>query len=80
KFTRHQVARSAMPDAEVFNRMYLIKNVSKLRATYQIKLLAFRAVEKKMQLVLRVPGACVFDQSLNNLIKKCGKYVLRENY
>jgi hypothetical protein len=80
KTTRQQVARGAMPDAEAFNRMYLIKNVLKLRATYQIRLLAFRAVEKKMQLILRVPTACVFDDSLNDLIKKCGKAVARENY
>lgn len=80
KTTRHQVARGAMPDAEAFNRMYLIKNVLRLRATYQIRLLAFRAVEKKMQLILRVPTACVFDNSLNELIKKCGKAVARENY
>jgi len=69
-----------MPDAEAFNKMYLIKNVSKLRATYQIRLLAFRALEKKQQLVLRVPSACVFDDSLNDLIKKSGRAVIRENY
>lgn len=80
KVTKHQVARSAMPDAEAFNRMYLIKNVTRLRSTYQIRLLAFRAVEKGMQLILRVPEACVFDDSLNELIKKCGKSVARENY
>jgi hypothetical protein len=80
KATRHQVARSAMPDAEAFNRMYLVKNVSRLRATYQIRLLAFRAVEKGMQLILRVPEACIFDDSLSELIRKCGKSVARENY
>jgi len=80
KSTSHQVARGAMPDAESFNRMYLIKNVSKLRATYQIRLLAFKAVDKRMQLVLRVPAVCEFDDSLNSLIKKCGKSVVRENY
>ena len=63
KNTRHQVARSAMPDAESFNRMYLVKNVSKLRATYQIKLLAFRAVEEKKKLIINVPAACEFDRS-----------------
>jgi len=78
--TRHQIARSAMPDAEAFNKMYLIKNVSKLRATYQIRLLAFRAVEKKTKLILRVPVSCEFDRSLDELIKTCGKSVLRENY
>ncbi|MBB6249426.1 hypothetical protein HDE80_004512 [Rhodanobacter sp. A1T4] len=80
KATKHQVARSAMPDAEAFNRMYLVKNVSRLRATYQIRLLAFKAVDKGIQLVLRVPETCVFDDSLIDLMKKCGKSVARENY
>lgn len=80
KFTKHQVARSAMPDAEAFNRMYLVKNVSRLRATYQIRLLAFKALDKGMQLVLRVPEACVFDDSLTDLMIKCGKSMVRENY
>jgi hypothetical protein len=69
-----------MSDGFAFNRMYLIKNVSRLRATYQIRLLAFRAVDKGTQLVLRVPTVCVFDDSLNDLIRKCGKSVVRENY
>lgn len=80
KFTRHQVARSARPDAEAFNKMYLIKNVSKLRATYQIRLLAFRAADSGTKLILRVPVSCEFDISLLELIKTCGKSVLRENF
>jgi len=79
KYTKYQVARSAKPDGERFNVMYLIKNVQKLRATYQIKLLAFRAVDKKMKLVLRVPASCEFDSSLQDLIERCGKAVFREN-
>lgn len=78
--TRHQVPRSAMPDATSFNKMYLIKNVSSLRATYQIRLLAFMAVDKGTQLVLRVPAACKFDRSLESLIKTCRKSIVRENY
>lgn len=78
--TRHQVARSAMPDTEILNRMYLIKNVSTLRATYQIRLLAFRAVEQKKHLVIRVPAACTFDRSLLDLMKLCKGRVSRENY
>ena len=68
-----------MPDAEQFNRMYLFKNVRFLRATYQIRLLAFFAVDKKKHLVLRVPSACVFDESLLGLIAKCGGRVIRED-
>ncbi len=69
-----------MPDAESFNTMYLIKSVSRLRATYQIRLLAFRAVSNKMKLVIRVPSACVFDPSLLRLMKDCKGRVVRENY
>lgn len=80
KNTSHQIARSARPDAEAFNRMYLIKNVLKLRATYQIRLLAFRAVENGTVLVIRVPFSCEFDSSLKKLMKLCGKSIARENF
>lgn len=80
KNTSYQIARSARPDAEAFNRMYLIKNVSKLRATYQIKLLAFKAVDSGTVLVIRVPKSCEFDRSLKKLMKVCGKSILRENF
>jgi hypothetical protein len=79
KYTKHQVARSAKPDGKEFNVMYLIKNVPRLRATYQIRMLAFRAVNKKIKLVLRVPASCEFDSSLRDLIERCGKAVFREN-
>lgn len=69
-----------MPDAEAFNKMYLIKNVSKLRATYQIRLLAFRAVDKGTKLILRVPVSCEFDLTLIKLLKACRNSVLREDY
>jgi len=60
--------------------MYLIKNVSKLRATYQIRLLAFRAVDSGTKLILRVPKFCKFEPSLKELIKTFGKSVLREDF
>jgi hypothetical protein len=79
KYTRHQVLRSARADGERFNVMYLVKNVSTLRATYQIKLLAFKAVTKKMRLVPRVPAHCEFSPSLVDLLETCGKAVIRED-
>lgn len=78
--TKHQTPRGARADAEKFNRLYLVKNVSALRATYQIRLLAFRAVSEKIKLVIRVPKACEFHPSLLDLIKKTGNTVLREDY
>lgn len=78
--TRHQTPRSTRADAEKFNRLYLVKNVSSLRATYQIKLLAFRATSEKLKLVIRVPKECKFHSPLTELIKKTGAVILREDY
>ena len=64
RYTPHQVPRGARPDAETFDKIYLVKNVSVLRSTYQIKLLAFKAVESRKNLVLIVPKTCRFDSSL----------------
>jgi hypothetical protein len=78
--TAHQVARGSRADAEKFNKLYLIKNVKRLRATYQIRLLAFRAVTEGLKLVLKVPPSCEFAPSLLELIKKTGNTILREDY
>jgi len=69
-----------MADAEKFNRLYLIKNVSKLRATYQIRMLTYRAVNEGLKLVLKVPFSCEFHPSLLDLVKKTGGVILRENF
>ena len=79
KYTRHQALRSAMPDAEKFNTMYLIKLAPHLRATYQIRLLAFKAVENRQKLVLKVPAQCTFSEGLNELLGKCAGAVVRED-
>jgi hypothetical protein len=34
KYTKHQVARGALPDAQFGDKIYLVKKVSRLRATY----------------------------------------------
>ena len=79
KYTRHQVPRGTRSDAETFDKIYLIKNVSMLRATYQIKLLAFKATENRKKLMLNVPKACQFHDSLKNLIKLTNNTIKREN-
>lgn len=78
--TRHQTPRGTRADAEKFNRLYLVKNVSSLRATYQIRLLAFRAVSEGLKLVLKVPKVCKYHSSLLDLIKKTENVILREDY
>jgi hypothetical protein len=78
--TKHQVPRSARADAEQFNRLYVIKKVTTLRATYQMRLLAFRAKSEGLKLVLKVPSGCKFDHTLSELIRKTGKTIVREDY
>ena len=78
-YTRHQVARGSRPDAETGEKNYLIKNVSVLRATYQIRLLAFAAVESRKKLILKVPKSCQFHTTLKDLIKTSGTTIRREN-
>jgi hypothetical protein len=78
--TRNQTPRGTRADAEKFNRLYLVKNVSTLRATYQIRLLAFRAVSEGLKLVIKVPKACKYHSSLLDLIKETGNVILRDDY
>lgn len=76
--TRNQVPRGARPDAETHNRIYLIKNVSLLRATYQVRLLAFRAVEARKKLVIRIPESCKLAPSLSALRREIPAVVVIE--
>ena len=80
RLTRYQVPRGSRPDAETMNKIYVIKNVTMLRATYQIRLLLFKALEDHKKLVLKVPRACRFHVSLKELIKMTGKTVIREDF
>jgi hypothetical protein len=75
KLTSQQVARRSRPDAERGNEMYLLKNVTSLRATYQIRLLTYRAVEEQMRLVIRVPKACKIHESLRTLAEDNSRYL-----
>ena len=67
--TKHQVARSTRPDWEDHKEFVLIKAVSELRATYQIKLLAHRAVEEKKKLIIEIPKECKIHDDLKALAK-----------
>lgn len=70
EMTKRRVARGARADAEANGRMYLIKNVSELRATYQIRLLLYRAVQEGLKLVLDVPKECKLSSDLKALAKE----------
>lgn len=79
KYTRNQIPRGSRPDAETIDKLYLIKNVSMLRATYQIRLLAFKAVQSHKKLVLKVPKTCQFHASLKDLIKMTRSTIKRQD-
>lgn len=67
RFTRHQVPRGTLPSAEVGNRLVLIKKVSLLRATYQVRLLLFRAQQEGKKLVLALPKSAKLSRGLSQL-------------
>jgi hypothetical protein len=74
-----QTLRGVRPDAETSDKVYLVKNVSLLRATYQIRLLALSAGAIGKRLVLKVPPACRFDGALDGLIQALPEVILRED-
>jgi hypothetical protein len=75
RYTQHQVARAAFPDAQKGNEIYLFKYVSTLRATYQIRLLTFLASEAGKQLVIDVPQHFKPHPSLSRLQKEFPKTI-----
>jgi hypothetical protein len=64
------VAGGARPNFETNAKIGLIKNVSVLRATYQIRLLALRSVETKKTLVLVLPKHSKLHPTLRKLQKE----------
>ena len=70
--------RGSRADAESEKELYLFKNVSSLRLTYQIRLLTFFAAQKKKTLVVRVPKHCQFHKELESFIRENKKHVKAE--
>ena len=75
RYTKHQVARGARPDAERNGSLFLFKNVSSLRLTYQIRLLALRALETGGKLVIHVPANCNLHLPLRVFQKQHSKVI-----
>jgi hypothetical protein len=80
RYTRHQVARGTRPDAEVGERLYVIKFSSSLRLTYQIRLLTFLAHERRRKLVLRIRRSCKVDAALRRFVKEHSRVVKIERF
>jgi hypothetical protein len=68
-YTKHQTLRGSMPDADVGGILYLIKNVSEMRLTYQIKLLAYMAKSKNKKLSVRLLKATKVHSSLRDFVR-----------
>lgn len=68
--TKHQVARGARPDGEAHDKIVLIKKVTEMRATYQVRLLAYRASQEGKKLVIDVPRECKVHGTLRALAKQ----------
>lgn len=60
--------RGSRADATKPGAMLLVKNVSALRATYQIRLLTYQAHQTRAKLTVMVPKACTILPSLKSLI------------
>jgi hypothetical protein len=75
KYTRHQIPRGTKPDAETYDKLYLLKNVSTLRATYQVRMLTFLAMEKGKKLEILVPKHFKAHPSLRDYMKENRKLI-----
>lgn len=70
RYTRHQVARGARPDAVDGDRWILLKWVSELHLTYQIRLLTYAVSQQGAKLQLTVPKRCKLSRPLADFIKE----------
>ena len=75
KYTKHQTARGARPDADINDRLYLIKNVIELRLTYQIKLLTYQAQLRRKKLVVQLPKHSRVHSTLREFVRSHNKIV-----
>lgn len=70
RYTRHQVARGARPDATDGGTWVLLKLVSELHLTYQIRLLTFAAAQSRARLTIKVPKRCRLSPPLSEFVKQ----------
>lgn len=78
RYGPHQVPRGALPDAVSGDRLYLIKRVPVMHATYQVRLLALRAQRTGVKLVLRLPKSCKIAAGLAELRRDVPGLILIE--
>ena len=62
--------RGTLPDIVTDTQIHLLKNVSILHATYQVRLLAFLAQKREKQLVIHLPSTSTIGATLQALMTK----------
>jgi hypothetical protein len=77
-YTRHQARRGARADATSGDKLLLLKKVSELRLTYQIRMLAYAAYSGKKKLVIRVPKEAKIHRTLREFVREFEKLVAIE--
>lgn len=75
KYTKHQTVRGTRPDDESFDKVFLIKNVTELRATYQVRMLTYMASKKGKKLVIQLPKGAKLHSSLKELKKSASNVI-----
>ncbi len=75
RHTKHQVARGALADMNTYDELILIKLVSEMRLTYQIKMLTFQAIQEEKKLIIELPKYCKIHKSLKTFIKMYPKSI-----
>jgi len=68
-YTKHQTPRGAKADAEVGDKVYLIKSASQLRLTYQIRMLTYMAQTRAKKLIIQLPKEARVHESLKEFVR-----------
>ena len=68
-YTQHQCPRGSRPDADVDGKLYLIKKVTEMRLTYQVKMLTYSAQRSGKVCVIRLPQRAVLNESLKEFVQ-----------
>jgi hypothetical protein len=69
-YTKHQTPRGSRPDAEVGDKLYLIKSATLMRLTYQIRLLTYLAQTRGKKLIIRLPKESRVHESLKGFVQE----------
>ena len=74
-YTKHQTIRGSLADGEDIDKLIIIKKVSSLHLTYQIKVLTYMASTKGKKLIIITPRDVKILPSLKQYVKENSKIV-----